>query len=135
MTNQNLLPVFAGSLSNVETLLCDARKLHEFLQIGRDYSNWIKSRIEEYGFQENQDYLIARQIGRAKNQGRGGHNKVEYHITLDMAKELAMVERNEQGRAARRYFIECEKKLNEQTKTPTKKLPSKINRRIRSREV
>ena len=127
MTNQNLLPVFAGSLSNVETLLCDARKLHEFLQIGRDYSNWIKSRIEEYGFQENQDYLIARQIGRAKNQGRGGHNKVEYHITLDMAKELAMIERNEQGRAARRYFIECEKKLHESliAQSPLPTLPKK----------
>lgn len=137
MNSQNLIPVFNGKLSDSETLLCDARKLHEFLQVGRDYSNWIKSRIEEYGFVENQDFLIARQIGRAKNQGRGGHNKVEYHITLDMAKELAMVERNEQGKAARRYFIECEKRLHENRlpeKRATPKLPAKIKRRIRNRE-
>ena len=135
MNSQNLIPVFNGNLSNSETLLCDARKLHEFLQVGRDYSNWIKSRIEDYGFQENQDYLIARQIGRAKNQGRGGHNKVEYHITLDMAKELAMVERNEQGRAARRYFIECEKKLHEkQMSSEKKRLPTTVKRHIRNRE-
>lgn len=136
--NKNLIPVFSGSLSDSETLLCDARKLHEFLQVGRDYSTWIKSRIEEYGFVENQDYLIAPQIGGAKNQGRGGHNRTEYHITLDMAKELAMVERNEQGKAARRYFIECEKKLHEAQRLPEKRqtprLPAKIRRRIRSRD-
>ena len=138
MNSQNLIPVFNGKLSDSETLLCDARKLHEFLQVGRDYSTWIKSRIEEYGFQVNQDYLIAPQVGGAKNQGRGGHNRTEYHLTLDMAKELAMVERNEQGKAARRYFIECEKKLHEAQRLPEKRqtprLPAKIRRRIRSRD-
>ena len=38
---------------------------------------------------------------------------IEYHITLDMAKELSMVERNEKGKQARKYFIECEKKLTQ----------------------
>ena len=131
MNSQNLIPVFNGKISTSETLLCDARKLHEFLQVSSRFNDWIKKRIEEYSFQENQDFMIFTEnvvkIGR-------GRPSTEYHLTLDMAKELAMVERNEQGRAARRYFIECEKKLNEQTKTPTKKLPSKINRRIRSRE-
>lgn len=47
----------------------------------------------------------------AKPDARGGHNRIEYHIILDMAKELSMVERNAQGKAARRYFIECEKRL------------------------
>ncbi len=134
MNSQNLIPVFNGKISNSETLLCDARKLHEFLQVSTRFNDWIKKRIEEYGFVENQDFVFATEILVAK-KGRGGHNKTEYHITLDMAKELAMVERNEQGRAIRRYFIECEKKLNEQPKTSqTKKLPSKIKRRIRSRE-
>lgn len=135
MNSQNLIPVFNGKISHSEALLCDARKLHEFLQVNTKFTMWIQRRIEEYGFVENQDFLVT-QNWETKNSGRGGNRKavLEYHITLDMAKELAMVERNEQGRAARRYFIECEKKLNEQTKTPTKKLPSKINRRIRSRE-
>lgn len=135
MNNQNLIPVFNGKISNSETLLCDARKLHEFLQIKTRYSQWLKERISEYGFVEKQDYLIASENSEAKNKGRGGHNKVEYHITLDMAKELAMVERNEQGRAIRRYFIECEKKL-QQTQISSKKktLPTKIKRHIRTRE-
>ena len=137
MNNQNLIPVFSGSLSDSETLLCDARKLHEFLQVGRDYSSWIKARIEEYGFQENQDFLIFPQNGGKIKNGRG-RPSTEYHITLDMAKELAMVERNEQGKAARRYFIECEKKLHEAQRLPEKRqtprLPAKIKRRIRSRD-
>ncbi|WP_240536708.1 phage antirepressor KilAC domain-containing protein [Bartonella sp. WD12.1] len=47
------------------------------------------------------------------SKGRGGHNRKEYHLTLDMAKELAMVERNEKGKQARQYFIECERKAKQ----------------------
>ena len=126
MNSQNLIPVFNGKISNSETLLCDARKLHEFLQVSTRFNDWIKKRIEEYGFVENQDFIFATEILVAK-KGRGGHNKTEYHVTLDMAKELAMVERNEQGRAARRYFIECEKKLHESliAQSPLPTLPKK----------
>lgn len=135
MNSQKLIPVFNGNLSNSETLLCDARKLHEFLQVKSNFTTWIARRIEEYGFVENQDFLVF-QNWNTKN-GRGGNRKAvtEYHITLGMAKELAMVERNEQGRAARRYFIECEKKLHEkQMSSEKKRLPATVKRRIRNRE-
>ncbi|EOX4334774.1 antA/AntB antirepressor family protein [Escherichia coli] len=108
MTSQ-LIPVFNGSISNQAALLCNARNLHAFLGVGKRFASWITERIAEYGFVENQDYMIASQIREAK--GRGGHNRKDYHLTLDTAKELAMVERNEKGRQIRRYFIECEKKL------------------------
>lgn len=84
-----------------------ARELHQFLEVGRDFSNWIKNRIEEYGFIENQDYTLLTNFG--EQNGRGGHNRKEYAITLDMAKELSMVEKNEKGRKARQYFIRIEK--------------------------
>ena len=136
MNSQNLITVFSGSLSNNETLLCDARKLHEFLQVETRFNDWINRRIEEYGFVENQDFVFG--YSNLSNQNkRGGNRKAvtEYHITLDMAKELAMVERNEQGKAARRYFIKCEKKLHEAQRQPERKrLPAKIRRRIRSRD-
>lgn len=85
----------------------NARELHQFLEVGRDYTNWIKGRIEKYGFVENQDYVLT----FARTGERQNVVMTEYHISIGMAKELAMVENNDKGREARRYFIECERKL------------------------
>ncbi|EDM2047195.1 phage antirepressor Ant [Salmonella enterica subsp. enterica serovar Muenchen] len=109
--NNQLIPVFNGTINNESVLLCDARELHNFLGVGKDFSTWIKSRIAEYGFVENQDYILLSNSG--KQSSRGGHNRKDYHLTLDTAKETAMVERNEKGRQIRRYFIECEKQLRQ----------------------
>ncbi|ELB6472920.1 antA/AntB antirepressor family protein [Salmonella enterica] len=106
--NDQLIPVFKGSLNNEPTLLCNARDLHTFLDVGKDFSTWIKGRVTEYGFVENQDYIAIPQK-RGIGHGRG---KIDYHLTLDTAKETAMVERNEKGRQIRRYFIKCEKELH-----------------------
>ncbi|EHI0463663.1 phage antirepressor Ant, partial [Escherichia coli] len=101
------IPVFEGTISNEPTLLVNARDLHGFLEVGKDFSNWIRARLNEYGFVENLDYILF-SPNLAKTPGR---RRKDYHLTLDTAKELAMVERNEKGRQIRRYFIECEKKL------------------------
>ena len=85
----------------------DGRELHAFLRVGKDFSNWMKDRIAQYGFAEGVDFVIYANSG--ENTGRGRRAK-EYALTLDMAKELSMVERNDQGKAARRYFIECERR-------------------------
>ena len=108
----SLIPVFTGEISGSNVQLCDARTLHGFMHVGRDFSNWIKGRIQKYGFVDGDDFIaISRPPGPASGN-RGA--SIDYHLTLDMAKELAMVENNEQGRAARRYFIACERKLLEQ---------------------
>lgn len=113
-----LIPVFNGTINNEPTLLCNARDLHEFLGVGKRFASWITDRIEQYGFIENQDYIAISQ-NREIGHGRG---KIDYHLTLDTAKETAMVERNEKGRQIRRYFIECEKQLRQQQQTlPTLK--------------
>lgn len=108
---QNLIPAVLGEISGEQQPLVNARQLHQFLEVGRDFSNWIKARIFDYDFQENQDYIIFANSGENSNVGRP---TIEYRLTLDMAKELSMVERNEKGRMARRYFIECEKQLYQQ---------------------
>ena len=88
----------------------NARDLHAFLEVGKDFSNWVKDRIQKYGFVENQDFVIASPV-LAKQSGRGGDRcSKDYHLSLDMAKELAMVERNDKGKQARQYFIECERR-------------------------
>lgn len=88
-----------------------ARELHSFLESKRQFTNWIQSRIVDYGFIENQDYTTFLQI---KENSKGGRPLQEYLISMDMAKELSMLERSEKGKEARKYFIECEKILRKQ---------------------
>ena len=94
------------------TKAVSARALYNFLEVNRDFSTWITGRIDQFNFSHGEDF-IADSI--PQNGGKGGRPLVEYFITIDMAKELAMVERNEQGKKVRKYFIECEKKLNDQS--------------------
>lgn len=106
MTNSNLIPVFSGLIQNQQVQLCNARSLHAFLESKQQYSHWIKDRITDYGFTQNEDYIIV-------TERTNGRPRKEYHITLDMGKELAMVERNEKGRQIRKYFIECERRATQ----------------------
>lgn len=89
----------------------DARELHTFLEVGKVFGAWIQDRIQQYGFVENQDFGVFSETGKNPS---GGRPTKDYALSLDMAKELAMVERNWRGRQARKYFIECEKRLREQ---------------------
>lgn len=89
--------------------LVSARELHEYLQVKSRFNDWIINRINKYNFEEYNDYTkILVQCVR-------GQNEYDYAITLDMAKELCMVENNDLGRQARKYFIACEKQLKENT--------------------
>lgn len=94
--------------NTVETV--SARELHSFLESRQDFSTWIKNRIERYEFVENQDFVRFHKKMEANNA-----TMIEYFVSVGMAKELAMVENNDKGSQARKYFIECEKKLKEQT--------------------
>ena len=95
------------TFNNEKVNTVNARELHEQLQVTSNFRDWIKNRIKKYGFIENQDFVAI-----AKNLANGGRT-IEYFITIDMAKELCMVENNEQGRIARQYFIEKEKELRQ----------------------
>ncbi len=112
-----LLKIKTNNINNESVNTVNARDLHEFLEVGKIFAAWIKERIEKYNFIENQDFVC---FPILESKGRGGHNRIEYYLSLDMAKELAMVENNEKGRQARRYFIECEKKAKSQAVDPSK---------------
>ena len=107
---QELIPLQPQPINGNAVETVSARDLHEFLESKQDFSTWIKNRIEKYEFVENQDFVRFHKKMEANNA-----TMIEYHITLNMAKELAMVENNDKGKQARRYFIECEKKLKGQT--------------------
>lgn len=87
--------------------LVSARDLHEFLEVKKDFSDWIKTYINniEYGFEEGFDYTIF----KGNSTESMPRPRIEYILKIDMAKELAMMSKVEKGRQARKYFIECEK--------------------------
>ncbi|MFS1584025.1 MAG: antA/AntB antirepressor family protein [Candidatus Arsenophonus phytopathogenicus] len=104
----NLINIETKNINDELIQTVNARDLHQFLEVGKDFSNWIKDRIKQYGFVENIDYIVFANSGE---NPFGGRPAKEYHISLDMAKELSMVERNEKGKQARQYFIECERQI------------------------
>ncbi len=93
-----------------------ARELHQFLESKQEFANWVKNRIEKYGFVEGQDFEVFDNF--IKNP-QGGRPLTEYAISVDMAKELCMIENNEKGRVARKYFIECERRARNPFGVPT----------------
>lgn len=103
---KELIPITRQCINEIATLTCDGRALHTFLESKQEYANWIKNRIEKYGFVEGVDYvsldkIIKREIGAT--------TRIDHILTIDMAKQLAMVENNDKGAEVRRYFIECER--------------------------
>lgn len=127
-----LIPVTNRLIGNRTVQSVNARELHEFLGNKRQFANWIKQRISEYEFVENQDFTIVSQNCETKT--KDGQNRVsvrlEYFITLNMAKELAMVERTDKGREARQYFIACEQKLIALQSKPQPTVSTQANRQI-----
>ena len=101
-----LIKLNKAEINNETVQTVSARELHSFLESRQDFSTWIKNRIEKYGFVENQDFVRFHKKMEANNA-----TMIEYYITLDMAKEVAMIENNEKGRDVRQYFIQCEKQL------------------------
>lgn len=100
-----LIPIYKGESGGA----VDARELHEFLEVGKDFSTWIKDKFEKYGFVEDEDFTPI--LG--KTSERGGRPSIEYFLTINTAKEIAMVENNEQGHVIRKYFIEVENRARQ----------------------
>ncbi|MBF7996657.1 phage antirepressor KilAC domain-containing protein [Rahnella laticis] len=127
-----LIPVTPGNIGGESATLVSAKQLHAFLCVGRDFTTWIKGRIDQYGFIAGVDFIAADSLRapvygsanveqftpeRGKTSG-GGRPGTDYLITTDMGKELAMVERNEKGREVRRYFIQCERQAKAAAPVP-----------------
>lgn len=96
----------------------NARELHKELKNKRKFSDWIKQRIEHYKFLENQDFFTIHKFVK-RGESNLGNKLNEYYLTVDMAKELCMVENNEIGRKIRKYFIEVEKRYRNIVSNPT----------------
>ena len=109
-----LIQISSAIVGGNESETVNARDLHVFIESSQDFSTWIRKRVKQYGFEEGKDYLLHKIVEQVPHQGGARTSgRTEYIITLDMAKELAMVERNVKGKAVREYFIACERKVQD----------------------
>lgn len=93
------------------TVAVSGRELHKGLEIGTQYDKWME-RMIAYGFEENIDYII--QSVKVQSQKRlRTYEQLDHIMTLDMAKEISMIQRSEIGRKIRGYFIKVERQHNE----------------------
>ncbi|CAD7288277.1 antA/AntB antirepressor family protein [Campylobacter suis] len=99
-----LVPILQTEFNGAEINSVNARDLHEVLESKQDFSTWIKKRLDETDAVENTDYICFHKKMEANNA-----TMIEYILAIDIAKEVAMLERNEIGKKVRRYFIEFEK--------------------------
>ncbi|CJP25841.1 phage antirepressor protein [Streptococcus pneumoniae] len=88
--------------------IVSGRQLHEALGVKTEYRKWF-GRMAEYGFEENQDF--ARVTQKCPTPG-GLQDMTDHIIKLDMAKEIAMIQRTDKGKEVRQYFIQVEKDFN-----------------------
>ena len=109
-----IISITVCRINDTDTQSVNARELHGFLESKQEFSHWIKNRIEDYDFTQSIDFIVIDNFIIDATAFGGKRKVIDYHITLDMAKELSMVERNAKGKEARKYFIACERKLKEQ---------------------
>lgn len=117
--------IVKAEISGEEVNVVDARELHANLRVKTKFADWINRRIKQGGFEENQDFtsfliLEKREVG--------GSEAKEYTLSLDMAKHLAMMERNSQGKKVRQYFIDTEKKLRSNQSAIPPELLARLDR-------
>ena len=102
---ENQTPFIEVELNGKVQLGVNARDLHNMLEVKTDFSDWIKRRIKQCGFEENFDYVV---ILKKEENLKGGRPTTEYIISVDMTKHLGMMERNKKGHEIRKYYIEQE---------------------------
>ena len=103
---ENQTPFIEVELNGKVQLGVNARDLHRMLEVKTEFSHWIKKRISQCGFEEDYDFT---KVVKKNELSKTGQWVTEYIISLDMAKHLGMLEKNDKGHEIRKYFIEQEK--------------------------
>jgi phage anti-repressor protein len=112
--------------------LVNAREMHEYLRSRQQFSDWVRDRIERYELSEGEDYIV---FHKNMKNSKGGRPSIEYLLTIDVAREIAMVENNDKGRQVRRYFIECERRLKAGSGTISAKDSERLRQRAKRLEI
>ncbi len=105
------IQIFQQEINNEKVNSVNARDLWVALESKQDFSTWIKARLEQAYAVENEDYGV---FHKTVENLKGGRPLLEYALSLDLAKNISMLEKNEKGNQIRKYFISCEKQLIQQ---------------------
>jgi len=114
-TLQVVLPIQEVLFGDNQERAVTARDLWQALEIGKEFANWIKYQIQSLVLEENVDYIVFAKNGK---NPKGGRPAVEYMLTLDTAKHIAMASKTLQGKKVRQYFIEVEKRARQAQSVP-----------------
>ncbi|MDD5175233.1 MAG: phage antirepressor KilAC domain-containing protein [Sterolibacterium sp.] len=113
-----LIPIADHMVGNEQAPTVSARALHTWLGNRLEFAHWIEARIAQFGFVQGVDFALAKIDGRENPTLHHLPRNTDYRLTLDMAKELSIIERNEKGRQARQYFIAGERRLKASAPAP-----------------
>ena len=100
-----LITITKSAIGNDVVQTVNARELHAELEVGKDFSTWVKAQIVRARLVEDRDYVTVTQKGDG-----GKFAPTEYHLTLEAAKHIAMLSNTDKGFEVREYFLECERK-------------------------
>jgi phage anti-repressor protein len=125
------IPIEAQRVGDEERAVL-ASKLHAGLGVGKDFTNWIKAQVKRAMLTEGLDFVVLAQKGE---NPQGGRPRLEYLLTLDAAKHIAMLAHTERGAAVRRYFIEAEKELQRRGTGTGLQAAERLGRLERDREL
>lgn len=99
---QDIIAITKASFNGAEVNSANARDIHKYLEVGTPFSMWINRAIKRYAFQEGEDFTIHKNVN-------GKVTYIDFIVTIDMAKELCMIDNSTKGRETRRYFLDIEK--------------------------
>jgi phage anti-repressor protein len=107
---KQFIPVTSTIINNESIPTVNARELHVFLEVSKDFSSWMKVQSERARLIENQDFVVFTQKGE---NPQGGRSSIEYHLTIEAGKSIGMMSATDKGFQIRDYFIECERQAKQ----------------------
>lgn len=107
-TMQEMLPIQNGNIGGDAIQTVDGRRVHAALEVGQDYTSWVKNQVSRAQLTENADFVLVTNVSDKSTMGRP---RTDYHFTIDSAKNIALMSNSSKGKEVRTYFIACEKQL------------------------
>ncbi|ENY6784473.1 antA/AntB antirepressor family protein [Providencia rettgeri] len=129
-----MLPIIRSDINGQLINCVSAKALHSALGIKRNFAAWFGDRTNQYEFIENQDYFIVESLSYPKSDSSKSRPQLtkDYHVTINTAKELGIVENNEYGRLIRQYFIKCEETLHKVAPTISREYKEDLKARLKA---